>query len=59
MTGTRPTERGEIFSSDLLTLLARSDGEEDATEAEAAGFASFMEGYKCSIAVERAAVQAY
>ena len=30
-----------------------------ATEAEAAGFASFMEGYKCSIAVERAAVQAY
>ena len=35
--GARPTERGEVFSADLLTLLARSDGEEDTTEAEAAG----------------------
>ena len=30
-----------------------------ATEAEAAGFAAFMEHYKASLAVERAAVQAY
>ena len=30
-----------------------------ATDAEAAGFAAFMEGYKRSLAVERAAVQAY
>ena len=30
-----------------------------ATEAEAAGFAAFMEGYKRSLGVERAAVAAY
>jgi len=30
-----------------------------ASETEAAGFAAFMEHYKASLAVERAAVQAY
>jgi hypothetical protein len=30
-----------------------------ATEAEAAGFAAFMDAYKKSLAVERAAVEAY
>jgi hypothetical protein len=35
--GARPTERGSVFSADLLTLLARSDGDEDTMEAEAAG----------------------
>ncbi|HAX39326.1 MAG TPA: ATPase [Clostridiales bacterium] len=48
--------------SDYLTARVFHDAKSvtiSATEAEAAGFAAFMEGYKRSLAVERAAVEAY
>ncbi len=37
MTGETSRPAGEVFGADLLKLLARSDGDDDTTEAEAAG----------------------